>query len=193
MQTNRIATGKRRRAAKALMAMAACSMLASCASLVGPRQVELPLDKLQAGLDRRFPMDKRMLELFNVRLSRPMLSLIPERDRVALSMRASVAPPFLNQSWNGSLDLSGRLYVDAARGAVFMAEPRVERFVIDGINESYQRQLAKAANTLMGKVIDDVPVYSFRMEDLRYGGVQFVPTRMTTTSRGLVVTLEPAK
>jgi hypothetical protein len=192
METNSIETGKRR-AGKALMAMAACSLLASCATIIGPRQIELPLDKLQAGLDRRFPMNNRMLELFDVRLSRPMLSLIPERDRVALTMQAAVAPPFLKQSWNGSLDLSGRLYVDAARGAVFMAEPRVERFVIDGINESYQRQLTKAANILMDKVIDDVPVYSFRMEDLRYGGVQFVPTRMTTTSRGLLVTLEPAK
>jgi hypothetical protein len=192
METNSIETGKRR-AGKALIAIAACGLLASCASLVGPRQVELPLYKLQAGLDRRFPMDKQMLELFNVRLSRPMLSLIPERDRVALTMHATVAPPFLSQLWNGSLDLSGRLYVDAARGAIFMAEPRVERFVIDGINESYQRQLTKAANILMDEVIDDVPVYSFRMEDLRYGGVQFVPTRMTTTSRGLVVTLEPIK
>jgi hypothetical protein len=192
METNSIETGKRR-AGKALMAMAACSLLASCATIIGPRQIELPLDKLQAGLDRRFPMNNRMLELFDVRLSRPMLSLIPERDRVALTMQAAVAPPFLKQSWNGSLDLSGRLYVDAARGAVFMAEPRVERFVIDGINESYQRQMTKVANILMDKVIDDVPVYSFRMEDLRYGGVQFVPTRMTTTSRGLLVTLEPAK
>jgi hypothetical protein len=192
METNSIETGKRR-AGKALIAIVACGLLASCASLVGPRQVELPLDKLQAGLDRRFPMDNRMLELFNVRLSRPMLSLIPERDRVALTMHATVAPPFLSQLWNGSLDLSARLYVDAVRGAVFMAEPRVERFVIDGINESYQRQLTKAANILMDEVIDDVPVYSFRMEDLRYGGVQFVPTRMTTTSRGLLVTLEPIK
>jgi hypothetical protein len=192
MKTNSNQMGTRR-AAKALFAIVACSLLASCASLLGPRQVELPLDKLQAGLDRRFPLDNRMLELFDVRLSRPMLSLIPERDRVALTMHAAVAPPFLKQSWNGSLDLSGRLYVDAARGAVFMSEPRVERFVLDGINESYQRQLTKAANILMDKVIGDVPVYSFQMEDLRYGGVQFVPTRMTTTSRGLLVTLEPAK
>jgi hypothetical protein len=192
MKTDTIEIG-RWRAVKALLAIAACGLLASCASLVGPREVELPLEKLQAGLDRRFPLDNRMLELFDVRLSRPMLSLIPERDRVALTMHAAVAPPFLTQSWNGSLDLSGRLYVDPARGAVFMAEPRVERFVLDGINESYQRQLTKVANILMDQVIDDVPVYSFRMEDLRYGGVQFVPTRMTTTSRGLVVTMEPAK
>jgi hypothetical protein len=36
-------------------------------------------------------------------------------------------------------------------------------------------------------------VYSFRMEELRYAGVQFVPTRIATTESGLVVTLEPVK
>jgi hypothetical protein len=56
-----------------------------------------------------------------------------------------------------------------------------------------QRQLSKFANVLIGEVVTDMPVYSFRMEDLRYGGVQFVPTRITTTPNALVVTLEPAK
>jgi hypothetical protein len=183
----------KRRLGKVLAVLAAGSLLASCASLVGPRQVELPLAKLQAGLDRRFPIDSRMLELFRIRLSQPQLTLLPERDRVALTLQASVAPPFLAQSWTGNLALSGRLYIDAARGAVVMAEPRVDRFALDGVPESYQRQLTAAANVLMDNLVQDVPVYSFRMEDLRYAGVQFVPTRIATTPSALLVTLEPIK
>jgi hypothetical protein len=183
----------KRRLGKVLAVLAAGSLLASCASLVGPRQVELPLAKLQAGLDRRFPIDSRMLELFRIRLSQPQLTLLPERDRVALTLQASVAPPFLAQSWTGNLALSGRLYIDAARGAVIMAEPRVDRFALDGVPESYQRQLTAAANVLMDNLVQDVPVYSFRMEDLRYAGVQFVPTRIATTPSALLVTLEPIK
>jgi len=38
-----------------------------------------------------------------------------------------------------------------------------------------------------------MPVYTFEQKDLRYAGVQFVPTRIQTTRSGLVVTLEPAK
>jgi hypothetical protein len=171
----------------------ACGVLASCASLVGPRQIEVPLYKLQAGIDRRFPVDNRVLELFDIRLSRPQLTLLAGSDRVALNMEAYVAPPFIKQSWSGSLALSGRLVVDPARGAVLMSEPRVDKFAIDGVDEARQRQLGKVANVLMNKVIRDVPVYSFRMEDLRYAGVQFVPTRITSTSDALLVTVEPAR
>lgn len=171
----------------------ACTALASCASLVGQRQIEIPLDKLQAGIDRRFPVDNRVLELFDIRLSRPQLMLQAGSDRVALRMEAYVAPPFLRQSWRGSLALSGRLVVDAARGAVLITEPRVDTFAIDGVDEARQRQFGKVANVLMNKVIRDVPVYSFRMDDLRYAGVQFVPTRITATADALLVTVEPAR
>lgn len=171
----------------------ACGVLASCASLVGPRQIDIPLSRLQAGVERRFPVDNRALELFDIQLSRPQLTLLPGSDRVALSMDARVAPPFIRQSWSGSLALSGRLYVDAARGAVFMTEPQVDRFVVDGVDEARQRQFGKVANVLMSKVIGDVPVYSFRPEDLRYAGVQFVPTRISTTPDALIVTVEPVR
>jgi hypothetical protein len=168
-------------------------VLAACASLVGPRQVDIPLHKLQAGLDRRFPLNNRALELFDIQLSRPQLSLLPDTERVALTMDAVVAPPFLKQSWSGRMALSGRLYVDAGRGAVMLADARVDQFAVDGMDEGRQRQFGKVANVLMGKVVHDVPVYSFRMEDLRYAGVQFVPTRISTRADALVVTLEPVR
>lgn len=185
--------GNRRFLLKAVAAMAAAAALSSCASFVGPRQVEVPLYKLQAGLDRRFPVDNRMLELVDVRLSRPQLAMLPEADRVGISMDAEIAPPFLKRAYTGRVAFSGRLYVDPNRGAVFMTDPRVDRFALDGVDASSSRQFTKIANVVMDEVVRDVPVYSFRMEDLRYAGVQFVPTRIATSSSGLVVTLEPVK
>jgi hypothetical protein len=174
-----------------LFSLLCCALiLAGCA---GPRQVELPLAKLQAGVERRFPVQNRLMELFDVRLTSPQVQLLPDTGRVGLAMDASVAPPFINQSWQGRMALSGRLYIDATRNAVLMAEPRVDRFNIEGIDPSRQRQLEKVANSLMEKIVSDIPVYSFRTEELRYAGVQFVPTSIRTTASGLVVTVEPAK
>jgi hypothetical protein len=192
METNSVGM-TRRRIGKALLAAAACGMLASCATIVGPREVDLPLNKLQAGIDRRFPLDNRMLELFDVRLSRPQLAIEPDSDRIALTINADVAPFFLSKSMNGTLALSGHLYVDPARRGVFMADPRVDRLDIAGAELSGQRQLAKVANLVMDEVVRDVPLYSFRAEDLRYAGVQFVPTSIRAVPGALRVRLEPVK
>jgi len=183
-------TTTRRRLLATLTAVSATILLSSCASMLGPREVDLPLAKLQAGIDRRFPMDNRLLELFDVRLTRPQLA-VHGGDRVSLSVDASVAQSFLRQPLAGSLAFSGRLYIDQARSGVYMAEPRIERFEINGLDGSVQRQLARAANGVMDRVVLDIPVYTFRSEDLRYAGVQYVPTRIVTTANGLRVSLEP--
>lgn len=167
--------------------------LAGCAGLAGPRDIELPLHKLQSALDRRFPINNRALELFDIALSRPRLSTLHDSGRIALTLDASVAPAFLRKSWRGSLALSGRLYIDPARNAVMMAEPAVDSFVVDGVGEAQQRQLTRVASVLMEKVVADVPLYHFRPDELRYGGVQFVPTHIVTSARGLVVSVEPVR
>jgi hypothetical protein len=183
----------RRRFGAMALALAAGALLASCASLSGPRRIELSESRLQAGLERRFPLHNRMLELFDVRLTGPRLAILPQSDRVALTMDVSVAPPFLRQSWDGTMTLSGHLYVDAARSGVFMADAHVDRFDVQGMDGGRANDLGRAADVLMNQLVRDVPVYSFRPEDLRYAGTQFVPTRLDTVSGALVVTVEPVR
>lgn len=183
----------RRDVLKAAGALATIGMLASCASIVGPRRVELSQARLQSGLERRFPLDNRLLDLFDVRLTHPRVTIQPETDRVALTLDVSVAPPFVRQAWNGTLAVSGHLVLDAPRNAVFMQDTHVDRFEIGGMGGSRARDLERAADLLVNQLVRDLPVYSFRPEDLRYAGVQFVPTRLETAPGALFVTLEPAR
>jgi hypothetical protein len=183
----------RRRFCAGALALAATGLLASCAGIVGPRRVELSQARLQAGLERRFPLRNRMLDLFDVQLTHPQLAILAQSERVGLTLDASVAPPFLRQSWRGSVGLSGRLVLDAPRNAVFLTDVRVDRFDIDGIDAGRARDLRQAADLLLNQMVRDMAVYTFHPEDLRYAGMQFVPTRLETAPGALVVTLEPAR
>lgn len=182
------------RMARLLAAASAVSLImAGCAGLIGPRQFELPLERLQKNVSQRLPISQRVLGVFDVQLSNPQLSTTGENDRIALSAELTVSPILMRQSWRGNLALSGRLVVDNVRNAVFLSDAQVDRFAIDGIADAQQRQIAGAANILADKLIRDMPLYSFKPEDLRYAGVQFVPTAIRTTPGSLVVMLEPAK
>ncbi|HEV7814048.1 MAG TPA: DUF1439 domain-containing protein [Janthinobacterium sp.] len=188
------AVPRRRRFLHAIAAsLLSAGLLVSCASLIGPRQVEVPLSKLQEGLERRFPLNNRVMSLLDVQLAHPRLALLPESQRVALSVDVSVAPPLTRQSWHGTLTLSGRLVVDLTRNAVFLGDAKVERVAIDGLDEGRQRQFAQAANLVVDKLVKDVSVHNFRPEDLRMAGVQFTPTLIAVTPASLVLTLEPMK
>ncbi|MCS0584929.1 DUF1439 domain-containing protein [Massilia pinisoli] len=183
----------RRRFGKAALALAATGLLASCASMIGPRRIELLQARLQAGLERRFPLRNRMLQLFDVQLTRPRLAILSETDRVGLTLDVHVAPPFMRQSWDGTLALSGHLVLDNARNAVVLSATHVDRFDVDGMDSDRVRELGRAADVLVNQLLRDMPVYSFHPEDLRYAGVQFLPTRLETAPGALFVTLEPAR
>jgi hypothetical protein len=81
--------------------------------------------------------------------------------------------------------------LDAARNAVFLSEVRVDRFEVNGFDAARMRELSQAADLLVNEMVRDTAVYTFKPEDLRYAGVQFVPTRLETAPGALVVTLEP--
>jgi hypothetical protein len=172
---------------------AAALLLTACAGLIGPREVELRQDKLQTNLERKFPLHQRALGVFEVELSHPQLDILPESDRVALTLNLGVTPLLARQSWRGNMVVSGRLRVDSARNAIYIADAHVDRFNVDGLDEGKQNQLASVANLLSDKVIRDVPVHTFRPEELRYAGVQFVLTGIDTRPGALVAKLQPAQ
>ena len=172
---------------------AAAAMLVSCAGLSGPRQVEISLDKLQANLGKHFPVRHRALSVFDIQVSNPQIATLRDNDRITLGADLTVSPILVRQSWRGSLALSGRLVVDNVRNAVFLSDAKVERFAVDGMGESQQRQVAGAANILADKLIRDVPIYSYKPEDLRFAGIQFVPVAIRTTPSSLVLVVEPSR
>lgn len=177
----------------ALMMAAVAVLLASCAGLIGSREVELPLTTLQDALNRKFPFNSRYLEIFDIQLSNPRMTLQPDTNRVVTTLDASIAPPFLNKSWKGSFAMSGMLALDPARSAIVLAEPRMDRFAIDGVDAAYTNQIARIGGLLAEQIFRNVPLYTFDADKFRYAGVRFMPSKITTKSNGLVVTFEPAK
>lgn len=177
----------------ALISIAVVFLLASCASMMGPRQVELPLYKLQESLSQRFPFNNRYLELLDINVSNPRLTLQPHTNRLVTSMDALVAPPFLQKAYRGNFTISGALRFDPGRNAIMLADPRVEGFAVDGLDPLYARQIGKIGSLLAEQILKDTPLYTFRPDELRFGGTTFIPTQINTKTNGLVVTFEPAR
>ena len=173
--------------------LAAVLMLASCASLIGQRDVDIPLTKLQEAIANRFPFNNRYLELLDVRVTNPRVSLQPDTNRILTSMDTSIAPPFSNQSWNGSLAISGQLRVDPSRNALVLADPRVENFAVNGLDSPFASKIMRVGALVAEQLLKDMPLYTFQPNDFRYGGTSFFPTKITTKANGLVVTFEPAR
>lgn len=172
--------------------MAVALLLAACSTLIGPRQVELTQERMQQGLDKRFPLHHRVLAVFDVEFSHPQLVILADSGRVALTVDASVSPLLARQSWSGSMAISGRLTVDRTRNAIIISDAHVDKLQFNNMDEGRQHQLTGVVNLLSDQLVKDVPVYTFKPEDLRYAGVQFEVTDIATQPGRLVATVAPA-
>lgn len=168
-------------------------LLAACATLLGPRDVEVPLTRIQQSLERRFPFNNRYLELFDIRVTNPRVSMLPDSNRVLARMDTSIAPPFLQRSWTGNLAISGELRIDPSRSAVVLGDPRVESFDVDGLDTLYANRITRIGSLLAEEMLADYPLYTFHPEDLRVAGRSYYPARITTRGDALVVSFEPAR
>jgi ABC-type sugar transport system ATPase subunit len=145
-----------------------------------------------AGVHPRFDREKALRYIEHTKLSPNMrVKAMSKGMIVQLSARMDVTPILGRQSWQGSLAISGRLVVDNARNAVFLQDARIDRFQLDALDARTQQQVAAVADVLANKLVRDVPLYTFRVEELRYAGVQFVPTSIRTTPQGLLIHIEP--
>jgi hypothetical protein len=168
-------------------------LLSSCAALIGPRDVEFPLSKMHQSLDKRLPFSQRYMTLFDVTASQAKLTLPLGQDRLSIDTDVTVALPLLGKSWSGKMQISGVLALDNLHNAVILTAPRLGQLGFQGVDKNYAAQVAQIGNFLAAQMLDKVPLYTFKPEDLRYAGVTFMPTKIGTKPESLVITFEPVK
>ena len=73
-------------------AMVAPAWLAGCAALGGARTVTLSHADLQARLERQFPRQRRVLEVIDVDIARPVVRLLPDWRAPSLPIHLLTTP-----------------------------------------------------------------------------------------------------
>lgn len=168
-------------------------IFSGCASLLGPRDIELPLARLQQTIDKKFPFNSHYFELLDVTLSSPKLALVPDSNRVITALDVRIAPTFIKTPWQGQLIISGGLKIDPAGNAVLLTEPRLDKLAINAATASQNDKLTKLAKLLAEDLFNNMVVYTFKPADLKALGITWMPTKITTKANSLVVSFEPKK
>lgn len=165
-------------------------LLSACAVFNGPHTVRVPTEQLQTALDKRFPLDMRYLELFDLHATQPKLRLDADAGRAMLTMDVVIAPPFVNRTWKGRITLSGVVRPDDAQHALVLREPRLDEFLIEGFDPAMSRQITRYGGLFAEQLLRDVPIA--RYDDVRplYVSADRTPTKVDIGPDGLMISFE---
>ncbi len=187
--------GRRRLAFMAIVATAGfAALLAGCAGFLGgPRTIEIPKERIEDQLARRFPLNRRMLELVDVTVDTPTLSLLPDQNRVATEFHLSAGQSLLGSAFRGTLAMTYGLRFEPSDATIRLSDVRVTKFDLSGVSDPASSRLNRLGALVAEDLLDDMPIHRLSQDDLRRAAsLGYKPGAINVTARGLAVTLEPS-
>jgi hypothetical protein len=136
--------------------------LGSCSSWREPT-VRLTEQDLQARINENFPISKNYLFVGTVTFANPRINLRRDDDRVGLGINISLENSGGGVR-SGVVEMIAAVLYDAETKALFLAQPELQHFAIDGVPEQNVRLLSALAMPAFEKLLRRNPVYSLSAE-----------------------------
>jgi len=191
--TQPAAPARRRFLVSALSACAAAGIaapLAACATSTFPfvpDHYTFSQKQVQDAVQRKFPYQRTVSQVFEVALANPVVGLLADTNRVSVRLDARLASPFLQQPVNGVITLSSQLEYDPQSRSVVLRSPNVDNVAVDGNAQAYSQQINAAAALIATQLLANYPVYTFKPDQLQFAGVSYEPGTITVLTNGIRV------
>ena len=188
------------RAFQTTLLAAFLALLTACATLPPPsKTISVSEARLAQMISSQFPFNSEMLEVLDVVVSAPRITLDPERNRINTSLDINVAGNsllglFTDKRYKGALDMSYGLRFEPRDATVRLTDVRVHRLDIDGTPSAMRRPIEKLGAPLAQKLLKDYVLYKVRPEDLQAAkGWGYKPGAFRVEPTGLSLTLDPVE
>lgn len=179
-------TRRRWLAAAGLATLAATGWLAGCNAF--RTEYTFSQSQLQSALERKFPFNKRYMELFDIQLANPQLTLDSARNRVTVAFDATIDNRlFFRQPLTGRFALDSALRYDPPSRSLVLQDPEVKQFDVQGMPSQFSRQLNALGGILSEQLLQGYPLYTFKPEELRLAGASVEPGTITVLPDGINV------
>ncbi|CAH2813572.1 MAG: Probable transmembrane protein [Candidatus Burkholderia crenata] len=143
--------------------------------------------QVQDAMQRKFPLERRASQIFDVTLSNPLVGLAPDRNRITVRLDTRLATPFMPNPVTGIFTLSSQLSYDAPSHSVVLMSPTVDDAQVSGEAAQYNEQINAVGAVMATQFLDRYPIYTFKPEQLQFAGVNYEPGIITVLTNGIRV------
>jgi hypothetical protein len=188
--TQPVAPRRRRFLLAAGAAVGITVSLAACAASTFPfipSHYTFSQQQVQDAVQRKFPYQRTLSQVFNVALTNPVVGFLPDANRVSVRLNAHLVSPFLQQPVDGVFTLSSELAYDAASRSVVLKSPTVDNISVSGDAQAYTQQINEGAAVLATQLLTNYPIYTFKPDQLQFAGVNYEPGTITILTNGIRV------
>ena len=166
----------------ALLTFITLTAIGGCAALA-PHDLTLSQADMQRLIERQFPREQRVLEVLSVNLVKPVIRLVPERNRIATALDLTAVERLTGRSLRGSLSIEHALRFEPSDASVRLSQVKVNQLTLDVAGTPLSGQTARLGSLLAEHLLDDFVLYrvsDYKREMLRRAGVNNAKVEVTT-------------
>lgn len=163
--------------------------LFGCNGLMGPPHVAYSEAELNQMLARRFPIEKRVMEMLELSLANPKLALRPEAGRIATEFDLLAYERLSGRRWQGQLALEYGLRLDRSDNSLRMDNPWVTRLSLD---KGAGAQVERIGALVVEQLLRDVVIHRLKPEQVeRMAKAGYELGDVRVTSSGVEINARP--
>ncbi|MDR7095727.1 DUF1439 domain-containing protein [Hydrogenophaga laconesensis] len=156
----------------------------------GPAGYPVSLEQMQQAVGERFPRRYPVQGLLDLELRTPRLKLLPQQNRMGVTMAVLAAGPALNRAHQGNFDVDFGLRYEASDRTLRAHQLRLARLDFPTLQPRVVDMLNAYAPLMADQTLREVVLHKFTAKDLAsVDAMNMQPGAITVTDKGLVVGL----
>jgi len=174
-----------------LLAGAAALGLAGCQALA-PDRLRFSEADLDAMLAKQFPLERRVLEVIDLRLTDPRLALQPERNRIATTFDLAADDRLFGGRAAARVSLDCALRYEPADHSLRLRDVRVKDLGLSSESSPLRGQAQRIGALAAERLLENLAIWRMKADQVeRMGRLGVEPKAITVRADGIEIALGP--
>jgi hypothetical protein len=181
-------------AASALWAgvLALMALLSGCAGLLGTHDVDISESQLTLLLARQFPMERKVLEVIDLDISNPQLTLIPQGNRVGTELDVAAVDRLFGNAATAHIKLDYGLRFQPSDHTIRMTQVRVRELTLASGSSNLRGAAQRIGGLVAEGALENLVLYRMKPAQAdEMDRLDLVASPITVTPQGLHMSVSP--
>ena len=172
--------------------LALLALLSGCAGLIGTHDVDISESQLTLLMARQFPMERKVMEVIDLNITNPVLTLMPQANRVGTELDVTAIDRVFGSTALGHVRLDYALRFQPSDHTIRMTQVRVRELTLDSGTSSLHGVAQRLGTLVAEGALENQTLYKMKpaqADEMDRLNLQASPIRVTP--QGLVMTVSP--
>ena len=167
-------------------------VLSGCASLLGTHDVDISESQLTVLMARQFPMERKVMEVIDLNITNPVLTLIPQDNRVGTELDVTAIDRLFGSTALGHVKLDYSLRFQPSDHTIRMTQVRVRELSLSSGSNNLHGAAQRIGGLVAENALENLVLYRMKPAQAdEMDRLNLVASPITVTPQGLHMSVSP--